>query len=53
MNEIWKKFLDYIRLKKDREFSSNTSIRLMHGMNKISIIMFLIAIVVLVVRCLH
>lgn len=48
---IWEKFWSYLRLKKDRENAGNKNIRLMHGINKVSIFMFLIGIIVLVTKC--
>lgn len=49
--EIWRKFLQYLKLEKDKQHPDNTSIKLMHGMNKISLMMFVVAIVVLIVKC--
>lgn len=50
---ILKKIWDYITLKKnDPETDKNVNLRMMHGINKISIFLFLFAIVVMVVRCL-
>lgn len=40
----------YFFRKKDPNRKSNFSLKMMHGINKISIIMFLIAIVVIVVK---
>ncbi|UZR94794.1 DUF6728 family protein [Chondrinema litorale] len=40
----------YFFRKKDPNRKSNLSLKMMHGINKISIIMFLIAIVVIVVK---
>ena len=48
---ILNKFKQYLRLEKDKEFPDNKNIKLMHGMNKISIVMFVVALVVLVVKC--
>lgn len=43
--------LNYLYLKKrDPNAPHNTNIRLMHGMNRISIFMFLFALVVMVIR---
>ncbi len=43
--------LTYLYLKKrDPNAPLNTNIRLMHGMNRISIFIFLIAIIVMIVR---
>lgn len=48
---ILNKFKQYITLRKDKQFPDNQNIKLMHGMNKISIVIFVVAIVVLVVKC--
>ncbi|WP_286745428.1 DUF6728 family protein [Roseivirga sp. UBA1976] len=42
--------LGYFFRKKDPNRPSNFNIRVMHGINKISIIMFLIALTVIIVR---
>ena len=42
--------LGYFFRKKDPNRPSNFNIRVMHGINKISIIMFLIALTVMIVR---
>ncbi len=47
---ILKKLFDYILLRKDEEFGDNTYIKWMHGINKISILIFLVAIIVILVR---
>ena len=46
----FKEVLTYFFRKKDPSRPSNINIRMMHGINKISIIMFLIAVIVMVVR---
>jgi hypothetical protein len=46
--------LRYLFLKKkDPNAPDNTNIRLMHGMNRISIIVFLFAVIVMIVRALR
>ncbi len=40
----------YFFRKKDPNRKSNFNLRMMHGINKISIIMFLVALVVLIIR---
>ena len=46
--------LTYLYLKKrDPNAPINTNIRLMHGMNRISIFIFLIAVIVMIVRLLR
>jgi hypothetical protein len=51
MKEIFNKIWGYITLKKDTENPDNVNIKMMHGINKISLIMFLFALVVLIVKC--
>ena len=41
---------DYFFRKKDPNRPSNFNIRVMHGINKISIVMFLIALTVMIIR---
>ncbi len=45
-----KEVASYYFRKKDPNRPSNTNIKIMHGINKISIIMFLIALVVMISR---
>ena len=49
---IWQKFLSYINIfsKNKSSRTSNVSLKMMHGINRISIVMFLIAIIVMIVR---
>jgi hypothetical protein len=48
---MWHQILVYLYLRKrDPNAPRNTNIMLMHGMNRISIIMFVIALVVMIVR---
>lgn len=42
--------LGYYFRKKDPDKKPNVNLRMMHGINKISIIMFLIALIVIIVR---
>jgi hypothetical protein len=50
---MWDQILRYLYLKKkDPNAPSNTNIKLMHGMNRISIIMFLFAVGVMIYRLL-
>lgn len=44
---ILKKLLSYILLKKDTEFPNNSYLKAMHRINKISIFVFLIALVII------
>ena len=46
----FKEVLTYFFRKKDPSRPKNVNLRMMHGINKISIIMFLIAVIVMVVR---
>ena len=48
---VWNQIQQYLFLKKrDPNAPRNINIGLMHGMNRISIIIFLIAIIVMIVR---
>ncbi len=48
---IWQQVLTYFYLRKrDSNAPKNIDIKFMHGMNRISLFMFLIAIIVMVVR---
>lgn len=48
---MWKQILTYLYLRKrDKDEPRNVNIIMMHGMNRISIIIFLIAIIVMIVR---
>jgi hypothetical protein len=48
---MWQQILRYLYLaKKDPNAPNNTNVKLMHGMNRLSIFMFLFALVVMVVR---
>ena len=49
--EILKKIWGYITLKKDPDASGNFNLRMMHGINKISIVMFLLGMIVLIFKC--
>ncbi len=48
---MWRQILQYLYLcKRDPDTPRNVNVKLMHGMNRISIIIFLVAIVVMTVR---
>lgn len=48
---IWRQIEEYLYLKKrDPNAPRDTNIKLMHGMNRISIFIFLIAVVVMLIR---
>jgi len=51
--QILKKIIGYLTFKKEKEDENvdNTSLKMMHGMNKISIFLFLICLVIMVVKC--
>lgn len=50
---MWKQILTYLYIRKrDTNEPRNINIRMMHGMNRISIIMFFIAIIIMVYRLL-
>ncbi len=51
MKSIWRQILQYLYIRKrDKNEPLNTNTRLMHGMNRISIILFLIALIVLIIK---
>ena len=47
---VFKKMLSYIAFWKKREKTDNLNLRMMHGMNRISILMFLFCLVVIAIR---
>lgn len=53
-NSIWKQILTYFYIRKrDPNEPRNVNIKMMHGMNRISLIIFLIAIIVMLIRLLR
>ena len=49
--EIWKKIIGYITFRKPDPDAPNTfNLRMMHGINKISILMFLVGMIYLILR---
>lgn len=48
---IFKKIWSYLSFQK-QDGPKNTNIKIMHGINRISLLMFLGAVIVMVVRCL-
>jgi hypothetical protein len=48
---VWNQILTYLYIRKrDPNDPRNINIKMMHGMNRISLFMFLIAIIVMIVR---
>ena len=48
---MWQQILTYLYLRKrDPSEPRNMSIKFMHGMNRISLLMFLFAVIVMIVR---
>jgi hypothetical protein len=48
---MWRKFLSYITFwKKSQNKTDSFNLRVMHGINRISILMFLVAMIVLIIR---
>lgn len=48
---MWKQILTYFYLRKrDPDEPRNINIRFMHGMNRISLLMFLVAVIIMIVR---
>lgn len=51
---IWNQILTYFYLRKrDADAPKNTNIFLMHGMNRLSLFIFLVGIVVMIIRLLR
>ncbi len=51
MKSIWQQILQYLYIRKrDKSEPLNTNTKLMHGMNRISILLFLIAILILLYK---
>lgn len=51
---VWRQIEEYLYLRKrDPKAPKDTNIRLMHGMNRISIFVFLIALVIMLIRLLR
>lgn len=50
--EVLKKIVDYINIfkPKDPDAPDSTNLRFMHGINRISIFMFLIALIIMIVK---
>lgn len=48
---MWRQILTYFYIRKrDPKDPTNINIKMMHGMNRISLFMFLIAIIVMIIR---
>lgn len=48
---MWNQILTYLYLrKKDPNAPKSIDLKLMHGMNRISILMFLVAVIIMIVR---
>lgn len=51
MKNIWDQILRYLFLKKkDPNAPHTTNVKMMHGMNRISILLFIICLVILIIR---
>jgi hypothetical protein len=51
---MWQQILRYFYLRKrDPNAPRNVDLKLMHGMNRISILVFLIAIIIMIVRLIN
>jgi len=51
---VWQQILTYFYLRKrDPNAPGDINIKMMHGMNRISLFMFLIAVIVMIVRLLR
>lgn len=55
-NDVWKDYfqfgevVEYFFRKKDPKRKTNFNLRVMHGVNRLSLIMFLIAVLILILR---
>lgn len=49
---IFRKIWSYLTFQK-QEGPKSTNLKVMHGINRISLLMFLMAVIVMVVRCLR
>lgn len=49
--KIWKKIWHYLTFKKDTDAAGNFNLKMMHGINKISIMLFLFGMIVLATKC--
>jgi len=48
---VWRQIQEYLFIKKrDPKAPYNTYIKYMHGMNRISLLMFLVALIILLIR---
>ena len=47
---IWHKFLSYLNIFGHENRTKNVNLKMMHGINRISILMFLAAVIVMIVR---
>jgi hypothetical protein len=46
---IWQKILSYFRLGSQQK-TSNINLKMMHGINRISLLMFLVAVIVILIK---
>jgi hypothetical protein len=47
---VFKKIWNYLTFKREKDSPSNFNLKMMHGINKISLFMFLVAIIVMLFR---
>ncbi|NML24047.1 hypothetical protein HHL16_24430 [Pseudoflavitalea sp. G-6-1-2] len=48
---IWKQFAEYLYIKKrDPNAPKTFSLKMMHGINRLSLIMFVIAIIIMIIK---
>lgn len=47
---IFQKLISYLTFRKQNDGKNTFNLRMMHGMNRISILMFAIALIVIIVR---
>lgn len=48
--KVIKKIFGYLSFRKEEENTDNVNIKMMHGINKISLLIFVVALVVLMIR---
>jgi hypothetical protein len=49
--EILRKIWGYVIFKKNTDPEKNLNLKVMHGINKLSILMFLVGMIVLIYKC--
>ena len=47
---IWQKFLSYLNVFSRENRTRNVNLKMMHGVNRISILIFLVAVIIMIIR---